>query len=91
MAKKIPVRQCVACREHKEKQTLARIVRTPQGEILYDTKGKVSGRGSYICKDIGCLEKAIKTKAVSRALEMPISDEVYNSLRKAMEEDLSSE
>lgn len=85
MAKKIPLRQCVACREHKEKPALVRIVRTPQGDILYDEKGKVNGRGTYICKDIKCLEKAIKTKAVARALEVEISSEVYDTIRQAME------
>lgn len=87
MAKKIPIRQCAACREHREKPSLARIVRTPDGQITYDPRGKVSGRGAYICKRLSCLEKAIKTKALSRALECAISDEVYAQLRSMMEED----
>ena len=69
MPKKIPVRQCAACRQQKEKNQLARVVRTPQGEILYDPKGKLSGRGVYLCPSLSCLEKAIKSRALSRALE----------------------
>ena len=54
MPKKIPVRQCAACRRQTEKSQLARVVRTPQGEIIYDPKGKVSGRGVYLCKSASC-------------------------------------
>ena len=82
MPKKIPVRQCVACRQQKEKPQLARVTRTPDGKILYDPKGKVSGRGAYLCKSVSCLDKAIKSRALSRALEWEIPDEVYQTLRQ---------
>jgi len=85
VAKKIPIRQCAACRQHKEKTQLARIVRTPDGQVVYDAKGKVSGRGAYICKDTACLEKVIKTRALSRALETEITQEIYDTLRQQME------
>ena len=81
MPKKIPVRQCVACRQQKEKPQLARVTRTPDGKILYDPKGKVSGRGAYLCKSVSCLDKAIKSRALSRALDCEIPDEVYQTLR----------
>ena len=82
MPKKIPVRQCVACRQQKEKPQLARVTRTPDGKILYDPKGKVSGRGAYLCKSVSCLDKAIKSRALSRALDWEIPDEVYQTLRQ---------
>ena len=86
MPKKIPMRQCVACRQKKGKYELARIVRTPDGKVLYDARGKVSGRGAYICKDIKCLEKAVKSKALSRALECDVPDEAFEELRRQFEE-----
>jgi predicted RNA-binding protein YlxR (DUF448 family) len=86
MPKKIPVRQCVACRAHKEKPELARVVRTPDGTVVYDPRGKVSGRGAYICRDVKCLEKAIKSRALSRALEAPIDESVFETLRAQMRE-----
>ena len=86
MPKKIPMRQCAACREKKEKYALARVVRTPAGEVLYDAKGKVSGRGAYICKDLKCLEKAVKSRALSRALETEITQEIYDLLDAQMKE-----
>ena len=82
MPKKIPVRQCVACRQQNEKPQLARVTRTPDGKILYDPKGKVSGRGAYLCKSVSCLDKAIKSRALSRALDCEIPDEVYQTLRQ---------
>jgi len=86
MPKKIPIRQCVACRVHAEKPMLARIVRTPEGAVVYDPRGKVAGRGAYICKQVSCLEKAIKTKALSRALETPVEAELFEALRAQMKE-----
>ena len=86
MPKKIPVRQCVACREHREKPLLARIVRTPEGSVQYDGRGKVSGRGAYICPDMTCLKKAIRSKALERSLEVAIPEEIYARLEQEMEE-----
>ena len=83
---KIPMRQCSACRGHFEKRQLLRVVRTPEGNVTVDTKGKVNGRGVYICKNEECLEKAIKSRALSRALEVPISDEVIELIRQTIRE-----
>lgn len=85
MPKKIPMRQCVACREKKEKSELARVVRTPDGRVLYDAGGKLSGRGAYVCHNINCLEKAVKSRALSRALECEVPDEAFEQLRSQFE------
>ena len=84
--KKIPLRMCVGCREKKPKYELIRIVRKPEGEIITDTTGKISGRGAYICRCAECLTKAEKTGALSRAFEMKIDGEVYSSLREALKQ-----
>ena len=85
--KKIPMRQCLGCREMKPKQTLVRVVRSPEGEILLDTRGKASGRGAYICHDRECLKKARKSKALERSLDTQIPDEIYDRLEQEMEAD----
>jgi Predicted nucleic-acid-binding protein implicated in transcription termination len=87
MPKKIPIRQCVACRERREKPLLARVVRMPDGRVVYDGRGKVPGRGAYICRNVACLEKAVKTRALSRALEAEIGEELLTELRRQMEEE----
>ena len=76
-AKKTPMRMCVACREMKPKRELIRIVRTPENEICADTTG-----GAYICKSQACLEKAIKIRALERALDKKIDEEVFQRLQK---------
>ena len=59
MQRKIPMRQCTGCREMKPKRELIRVVRSAEGEISIDTKGKKPGRGAYVCSDVSCLKKAI--------------------------------
>ncbi len=83
--KKIPTRRCTGCGEHFPKNTLIRVLRTPEGEITIDLKGKMSGRGAYICKNIACLKKARKARRLEASLECSIPEQVY--LR--MEEELS--
>lgn len=82
--KKVPMRQCVGCKEMKPKKELLRVVRTPDGVIDLDPTGKRSGRGAYICPQSDCLAKAMKQKGLERALEHPISDEVYARLQAGM-------
>ena len=81
MAKKIPMRMCVSCREMQPKKELVRIVRTPEGAVVLDTTGRANGRGAYLCKKSACLEKAIKSRALERALETKIESETYDTLR----------
>ena len=85
MEKKIPMRQCLGCREMKPKKELIRVVRSPEGDISLDFKGKASGRGAYVCPNSQCLKKAIKAKALERALNTQIPPEIYESLEKEME------
>ena len=80
--KKIPMRMCTGCHEMKPKKELIRVVKTPEGEIKVDFTGKLNGRGAYICKNTECFEKAQKQKALSRAFECPVTDEIYEQLIK---------
>lgn len=80
MQRKIPMRQCTGCREMKPKKELIRVVRSSEGEISIDTRGKKPGRGAYICNSKECLKKAIKSKALERAFDVKIPDEIYASL-----------
>ncbi len=80
-----PVRMCVGCRTHAPKRELIRIVRTPAGEVVADAKGKLPGRGAYICRKAECLEKARKSRALERMLEVTIAPEAYASLAEAVE------
>ena len=85
MQKKIPQRQCMGCRERKEKRQMIRVVRTPEGAVNLDFSGKMNGRGAYICPDPDCLKKALRSKALDRSLEVTIPEEVIERLQKEME------
>ena len=81
MEKKKPTRKCMGCNESKEKKELIRIVRTAEGAAEVDLTGKKNGRGAYICRKEECLSKVVKSKRLERALEISISEELYESLR----------
>lgn len=85
MQKKVPMRQCLGCREMKPKRELIRVVRSPEGEISLDFKGKAPGRGAYICPAPACLKQAIKAKALERAFSTQIPEAVYEKLNEEME------
>ena len=85
MPKKIPMRQCCGCREMKPKRELIRVVRSPEGSVSLDFKGKAPGRGAYVCHDQACLKKAQKSKALDRALDAALPDEIYAQLSEQME------
>ena len=84
--KKIPMRQCVGCREMKPKKELIRVVKSPEGALSLDFRGKAPGRGAYLCPDPACLKKAVKSKALERGFETAIPQEIYDNLLQTMEE-----
>ncbi len=85
MPKKIPMRMCVACRTMRPKKELVRVVRTPEGETKVDPTGRANGRGAYLCRDLSCLEKAVRSKALDRALDVRIDSGILESLKKGFE------
>ena len=80
--RKIPMRSCVITKEKLPKSELLRVVKTPEGTIVIDPSGKINGRGAYIKKDISVLDKAIKSKTLDRVLETEIGMDVYDEIRK---------
>ena len=86
MQKKIPMRQCLGCREMKPKRELLRVVRSQEGEVAFEARGKLPGRGAYVCPNPDCFKKAVKTRALDRALEVKIPDEVMERLAGLLEE-----
>lgn len=76
-----PQRTCMGCNEKKDKKELIRVVKNKDNEINIDRTGKLEGRGAYICDDIKCLEKLIKSKRLEKVFDTKISDEIYENLR----------
>lgn len=83
--RKVPLRKCIGCNEMKSKKEMIRVVRTAENEIVPDPTGKKNGRGAYVCC-IECLEKAMKSRGLSRALNTAVPEEVYEKLKEAFAE-----
>ena len=81
MNKTQPQRTCMACNEKKDKKELLRIVKNKENIVSVDQTGKQEGRGAYICRNIECLEKVIKSKRLEKALDTKISQEIYENIR----------
>ena len=75
--KKIPMRMCLGCNEMKPKKELIRVVKSPEGDISLDFKGKAAGRGAYICRSTECLEKARKARRFEKSFSCRIEESVY--------------
>lgn len=80
MARKPSLRMCIACRGLFDKKELRRIVRTPQGEVLFDPTGKAAGRGAYLCYAPECLKKLVKNRLLNKSFKTTVSQEAYDSL-----------
>jgi hypothetical protein len=80
------MRQCVGCRELRNKKDLMRILKTPDNNVIFDDTGRMNGRGAYICPSVECLKKARRTKAIERSLDISIPDEVYDAIERQMSE-----
>ena len=85
--KKDPVRQCLGCSSHKPKREMMRVVRLSDGSVELDLRGKVSGRGAYVCRDINCFKRARKSARIDRVLECNIPDEIYDCMERMIAEE----
>lgn len=83
--RKIPMRSCIVTKEKLPKVELLRIVRCTDNSVVADVTGKINGRGAYIKRDVEVLEKAKKSNVLEKMLETKISDEVYDEIRKIIE------
>lgn len=73
MKRHVPERTCVACRRQRPKREMVRIVRTPDGGIVIDRTGKLSGRGAYLCRELSCWEAGLRRESLARALKTTLS------------------
>ena len=85
--KKTPMRMCVGCRVMKPKIELVRAVRSPDGEITLDFRGKMPGRGAYVCRNAACLARVQKMRGLERAFGLPVPGEVFTQLAEQMEQE----
>ena len=82
-----PIRTCVVCRQTSDKRTLLRVVRRPEkdgGGVVADPKGKMSGRGAYVCAAAECIDKALRQKRFERSLSVPSVPAILGDALKAL-------
>ena len=80
--KKIPLRQCIACRELKPKKEMLRIVKNKEGAIFLDFSGKAQGRGAYICDDENCIKKLRKQRLINKVFSCEVDASVYSAIEE---------
>ena len=73
--KNVPERTCIACKVKRPKWELVRVVRTPQGNLEIDPRGKKAGRGAYLCRSQECWSIGLKRKRLEHALKSEIASE----------------
>ena len=78
--RKMPQRTCVGCGKVTDKRSLVRIVRTPEGDVAVDPTGKRSGRGAYVCAARECLQRAVRSGKLSKALEAEVPEDMVTAL-----------
>lgn len=91
MQKKQPLRQCTGCREMKPKTELIRVVRSPEGVVSLDSRGKSPGRGAYLCPNAACFRRAQKSRALERALETPMPPALWDALVARLESEAKAD
>ncbi len=84
--RKVPMRRCIGCMESKPKKELIRIVAVTDSDVILDATGKAQGRGAYLCPSKKCFELARKKKAISRNLDVNVSEEKMQELSKEFEQ-----
>jgi uncharacterized protein len=80
MLVRAPARTCVGCRTIKPANELTRFV--ANGDTLAEDRHG-SGRGAWLCAgDLGCLDRAIRSRAFARALRTEISSSSLDAIER---------
>ncbi len=66
----------MVCRTPRPKHDLVRIVRRPDGQLVVDAGGRLSGRGAYLCTNPDCWATAARKGAIEHALKVPATPEL---------------
>lgn len=82
-----PVRTCVGCGEAEGRVELIRLVRSPDGEIVVDLRGRLPGRGAWVHPDRACAAKIQKDpRRLARALKAPAGPREVEGLEQRLVE-----
>lgn len=79
-----PARVCVVCRTKQDKHSLTRVVRTSDEGVHIDLTGKRNGRGAYLCQQVECWQKAVRSDILAQALRITLTEEDRERIKAAM-------
>lgn len=82
----MPVRTCIGCNLKRPKQELLRIVLSTDGHVAVDMGGRMDGRGAYLCKDLSCIEAALKKKSLNRSFKREVTATEAECLKEQFNE-----
>ena len=68
----------------RPKVELIRVVKSPEGALSLDTKGKLNGRGAYLCPDVNCFKRSRKARAFERIFRTAIPDDILAQLEEGI-------
>ncbi len=83
-----PQRTCLGCRQVKDQDQLIRFVRSPDGDVLADLKGRLPGRGAYLCNSRECLETAVSRKQFDRTFRQVCQSATVDGLVDGIAQEL---
>ena len=73
-------RICAYSKMPYNRQSMFRVVKTPNHEIKIDLDGNIQGRGAYLSKDKSVIEGAKKRRTLEKALRVNDCQNVYDQL-----------
>jgi len=76
-----PVRRCAGCGKKAGKPEFVRVVRLPDGNVVFDPAKKLEGRSLYFCPTRKCFELIMKRKAPDKLLKTIIPDPVREEIQ----------
>ena len=81
---KIITRICAYSRKVSDRQTMFRVVKTPNHEIKIDLTYCLKGRGAYLSKDKNVITSARKRHVLEKALKVIDCQNIYDELIKLL-------
>ena len=77
---RVITRICAYSRTVKDRESMFRVVKTPNHEIKIDLDGRLQGRGAYLSKDKSVIENAKKRRSLEKSLKVNDCQNVYDQL-----------
>jgi len=83
--RKVILRTCAYSRKVLDRQTMFRVVKTPNHEIRIDLTYKLQGRGVYLSKDKEIISAAKKRHVLEKHLKIIDAQSIYDELIKLLD------